>query len=130
MVIDPSALIAYLKGEPEAGRLESVMLDAASLHLSAGSWVEAGIVADSLRGEEGGRRLDALIDRLRIEIVPLTERHAEIARTAYQQYGKGHHRARLNLGDCFSYALARALAEPLLFVGNDFSHTDVVVVRY
>lgn len=130
MVIDPSALIAYLKGEPEAARLESVLLDAASLRISAASWVEAGIVADSLRGEEGGRRLDALMDRLQVEIVPLTERHAGIARAAYQRYGKGHHRARLNLGDCFSYALARALAEPLLFVGDNFSHTDVDVVHY
>lgn len=130
MVVDPSALIAYLKGEPEADRLESAMLDAASLHISAGSWVEAGIVADSLRGEEGGRRLDALMARLRVEIVPLTEGHAEIARAAYRRYGKGHHPAHLNLGDCFSYALARALAEPLLFVGKDFSQTDVDVVRY
>ncbi|MDP9349732.1 MAG: type II toxin-antitoxin system VapC family toxin [Gemmatimonadota bacterium] len=130
MVVDTSALIAYLNGEPEAERLESVMLDASPLHLSAASLVEAGIVADRLRGADGGRRLDSLLVRLRVEIVPLTERHAEIARSAYHRFGKGRHPTALNFGDCFAYALARALDEPLLFVGNDFDRTDVAVASY
>jgi ribonuclease VapC len=92
--------------------------------------VEAGIVADRLRGTDGGRRLDLLLARLRCEIVPLTERHAEIARDAYARFGKGRHPAGLNFGDCFSYALARALGEPLLFVGDDFSQTDIDVAPY
>lgn len=130
MVVDPSALIAYLNGEPEAERLEAAMLNASPLHISAASWVEAGIVADRLRGADGGRRLDALLARLRIETVPLTQRHAEIARSAYQKFGKGRHPAGLNFGDCFAYALAQALGEPLLFLGDDFSQTDVAVVAY
>lgn len=130
MVLDPSALIAYLNGEPEADRLEEAMLQAGSLHLSAASLVEAGIVADRMRSGDGGLRLDRLLARLRVQIVPLTEQQAEIAREAYRHFGKGRHPAGLNFGDCFSYALARTLGEPLLFTGGDFSRTDVEVAPY
>lgn len=130
MVLDSSALIAYLQGEPEANRLEDAMLAAESLFLSAASFVEASIVAVRLRREEGERRLDLLIHRLRVEIVPVTVDHAEIARAAYRRFGKGNHPASLNFGDCFSYALSRALGEPLLFVGEDFSQTDIDVAPY
>jgi ribonuclease VapC len=130
MVLDPSVLIAYLNGEPDAERLEEAMLRADSLHLSAASLVEAGIVADRLRAGDGGLRLDRLLARLRVQIVPVTEQQAEIAREAYRRFGKGRHPAGLNFGDCFSYALARTLGEPLLFTGEDFSRTDVEVAPY
>lgn len=130
MVLDPSALIAYLNGEPEAERLEEAMLRADSLRLSAASLVEAGIVADRMRSGDGGVRLDRLLARLRVEIVPLTEDQAHTAREAYHRFGKGRHPAGLNFGDCFAYALARELAEPLLFTGGDFSQTDVAVAPY
>ena len=130
MVVDSSALIAYLQGEPAANRLEDAMLAADSLHLSAATFVEASIVAARLRGEEGERPLDFLLERLRIEVVPVTVEHARIARDAYRNFGRGKHPAKLNFGDCFSYALARALGEPLLFVGDDFSRTDVDVAAY
>lgn len=130
MVVDTSALIAYLKGEPEAERLERALLAGDAVFLSAASLVEAGIVAERLRGEAGGRELDRLLQRLRVAIVPVSADHADLARLAFRRFGKGRHRAGLNFGDCFSYALALALGEPLLFVGSDFGRTDVSVMPY
>lgn len=130
LVVDTSALIAYLKAEPLADRLKEAMKKAQSLSLSAASLVEAGIVAERLRGAEGATELDLLIQRLDVEIVPLTAAHAEIARSAFRRFGKGRHPAGLNFADCFSYALARALGEPLLFVGNDFARTDIATALY
>lgn len=130
LAVDTSALIAYLKAEPTAERLKEAMKAAESLSLSAASLVEAGIVVERLRGEEGARELDRLLERLRIQIIPVTRTHAETARVAFRRFGKGRHPARLNFGDCFSYALARSLGEPLLFVGDDFSQTDVAVAAY
>lgn len=129
LVLDPSALIAYLKAEPEAGQLREAMLAASALFMSAASLVEAGMVAEKLRGG-GAIDLDTMLVELHVKIVPFTEEHAELARSAFRRFGKGRHPAGLNFGDCFSYALARALGEPLLFVGNDFSQTDVQVAPY
>jgi ribonuclease VapC len=130
MVVDTSALIAVLNGEPEWRRIEAAMLAARRLAISAVTLVEASIVADSKRQPDGMAELDLLLDELRIEIIPVTRQHSELARLAYSQFGKGRHRAGLNFGDCFSYALARAFGEPLLFVGNDFGRTDVEVASY
>jgi ribonuclease VapC len=129
LVLDPSALIAYLKAEPEAPRLQQAMIAASALSLSAASLVEAGMVAEKLRGG-GSLDLDVLLVQLHVSIVPFTEAQAELARAAFRRFGKGRHPAGLNFGDCFSYALARALGQPLLFVGNDFSQTDVQVAPY
>ena len=130
MVVDTSALIAYLNAEPEAERIEVALVSARRLFLSAATLVEAGIVAERQNEESGGRDLDLLIHRLRVEVVPVTEEQAELARGAYRRFGKGKHPAALNFGDCFSYALARSLGEPLLFVGADFSKTDVQTAAY
>ncbi len=130
MVVDASALIAILNGEPESRRLEVAMLAVPRLAISAATFVEASIVADSTRQPDGIVELDLLLNELRVAIIPVTRQHAELARAAYRQFGKGRHPAGLNFGDCFSYALARALGEPLLFVGNDFSRTDVEVASY
>ncbi len=81
------------------------------------------------RGESGGFNLDLLVTRLQIEVVPVTGEQAELARAAYRTYGKGVHPAGLDFADCFSYALARFMGEPLLFVGDDFSKTDIVAVH-
>ncbi|MEW5925870.1 MAG: type II toxin-antitoxin system VapC family toxin [Gemmatimonadota bacterium] len=129
LVLDPSALIAYLKAEPEATRLRDAMLAASALSLSAASLVEAGMVAEKLRGG-GSIDLDTMLVELHVRIIPFTEEQAELARSAFRRFGKGRHPAGLDFGDCFSYALARALGEPLLFVGNDFSRTDVQVAPY
>lgn len=130
LVLDPSAPIALLKNEPEAPRLLATMLEASVLSMASASLVEAGIVAERLRGGGGAAELDTLLVQLDVSIVPFTERHAELARSAFRRFGKGRHPAGLNFGDCFSYALARALGEPLLFVGSDFSQTDVQVAPY
>lgn len=130
MVIDTSALIAILLNEAAASRLLTVLELSASSGLSTASLVEAGIVMHGRLGTEGERRLDRLLFRLGVEIVPVSREHAEIAREAFRRFGKGRHPAGLNFGDCFAYALARALGEPLLFVGDDFSRTDVATAPY
>lgn len=94
--------------------------------MSAATWVELGVVADRRLSEANRRRLDAMIDGLGIVLVPLSAVQARRARQAHRHYGPGSgSSARLNMGDCFSYALAIELDEPLLFVGDDFAHTDV-----
>jgi ribonuclease VapC len=130
VVVDTSALIAMLLAEPPADRLIDVFETGAAARMSAASLVEGGIVMQRRQGDEGEVRFDRLVHRLDLEIVPVTREHAEIARAAYRRFGKGRHPAGLNFGDCFSYALARSLDEPLLFVGDDFSQTDIVVALY
>jgi ribonuclease VapC len=130
MVLDTSALIAVLFREPPETRLLAAISAGPPLRLSAASLVETGIVTQRRLGDEGESKLDRLIHRLGVEIVPVAREHAEIARAAYRRFGKDCHPAALNFGDCFSYALARALGEPLLFVGDDFSQTDVDVAPY
>lgn len=130
MVADTSALVAVLLREPTADRLTGALDNAPVIRCSAVSLVEAAMVMQGRLGERGERELDLLVARLRVEIVPVTIEQAEVARSAFRRFGKGRHPAGLNFGDCFSYALARALGEPLLFVGNDFSQTDVRVAPY
>ena len=127
MVIDTSAIMAILKAEPEAQRLADAIDEADTRLMSAASLVEAGIVAESRR--EGGKKLDEFLLRARIEIVPFDADQAAIAREAFRRFGKGRHRAGLNLGDCFAYALAQHAGDPLLFKGEDFAATDVTIVR-
>jgi len=93
--------------------------------MSAVSFVEASIIAESKGGDGSIRQLDAFLRKAEISIEPVTEEHALAARQAYSDYGKGRHPAGLDLGDCFSYALAKVSGEPLLFKGSDFRKTDV-----
>lgn len=126
MIIDTSALIAILKGEPDAARYAAALEVAPIRRLSAASYVECGIIVDRNDHPVLARRLDDMLDEASISIEPFTEAHARIARQAYRDFGRGSgHPARLNFGDCFSYALAKATGEPLLFKGDDFHHTDV-----
>lgn len=125
MVIDTSAIVAILQQEPETTQLVAKLEDEPLRRISAATVVETGIVMFARFGEHGEREVDLFIQRLKIDIIAVTSEHAEIAREAYRRFGKGRHRAGLNFGDCFSYALAVALNEPLLFVGNDFSNTDL-----
>ncbi len=130
MTIDTSALIAILQNEPQRRALTDAILVAPLRRMSAATLVEAGIVMQGRFKDDGAHRLDMLLLDLSIEVVPLTSTHAAFAREAFRRYGKGQHPAGLNFGDCFSYALARALDEPLLFVGSDFSQTDITAVAY
>lgn len=127
MIIDSSVIVALLKNEPEAPSFEQQMQDTEeTLRISAANWFEASIVADSMRYPELSLRFDRILERANLEIVAVTPEHANIARDAYRAYGKGSgHKAQLNFGDCFAYALAAQTGEPLLFKGNDFSETDI-----
>lgn len=128
MVIDTSALIAILLDEPERRAFNERIEAAQRRLLSAVSLVETALVIESRVGEAGGRELDLFIHRAGIEVAPADLEQAELARHAFRTYGKGRHRAGLNFGDCFAYALAKATGEPLLFKGGDFSLTDVARV--
>lgn len=125
MVIDTSALIAILLGEPEAEPFALAIASDPKRLISAFTALETGIVIEAKKGEFGGRELDLLLHQTRMEIVPVTAEQFEIARSAWRKYGKGRHPAGLNIGDCCSYALSKCTGEPLLFKGNDFSQTDV-----
>ncbi|MFZ1288294.1 MAG: type II toxin-antitoxin system VapC family toxin [Candidatus Phosphoribacter sp.] len=129
MIIDSSALVAILGNEPEAQAFGQAVSGASRPRISAASLVETYFVIDGRRRTGDSRRLDELIDAAGIAVEPFTERQARIAREAFRDYGKGSgHPARLNLGDCFAYALAKDSGEPLLYTGDDFAHTDVRAV--
>lgn len=126
MIVDASAIIAIIKQEPEAEVMARAIGAAATRRMSAATFVEAAIVVDSIRDPTVSRRYDEALRDARIEVVPFDEIQARIAREAYRDFGKGSgHKAQLNFGDCFAYALATATGEPLLYKGTDFSHTDV-----
>ncbi len=125
MVIDSSALIAILETEPETEQLaEAIEQDQVRL-ISAASVLETTIVIENRRGEDGGKALALLMEKIAIEIIPVTAEHALTACQAYRDFGKGRHPAKLNFGDCFSYAAAKLRCEALLFKGNDFNQTDI-----
>ena len=126
MIVDTSALIAIITEEPERQEFVAAIRAAPRARLSAATYVELGAVIDARRDPVTSRLVDDLLRALDIEVVPLTVSQAAIGRAAYRDFGRGSgHPARLNLGDCFSYALARDAREPLLFKGDDFVHTDV-----
>jgi ribonuclease VapC len=125
MVVDTSALIAILFGEPEVLHFTRSIADASRRLISAFNALETGIVVEARKGDAGGRELDLLIHRAQIEIVAMNADQTELARAAWRKYGKGNHPAGLNIGDCCAYALAKYSGEPLLFKGNDFSKTDI-----
>ena len=128
MVVDTSALIALLVGEPEAGRCAEHLAANPAFSVSSFSVLETSIVLSARKGPAATRELDLLLHRTQARVVPLTAELAESARDAWEKFGKGRHPADLNIGDCCSYALSRSLGEPLLFKGNDFNHTDLETI--
>jgi ribonuclease VapC len=130
MVLDTSALLVILLGEPEASVFADIISQDPKRLLSAGSALELMIVIEARKGEAGGRELDLLLHRAKIDIVPFDNEQAEIARTAWRRFGKSNHPAGLNYGDCFAYALAKISGERLLFKGNDFCQTDISFITY
>jgi len=126
MILDSSAIVAVLRREsPDAVCLKAIE-QASELRFSAASLLETSIVLDNKGDNITSADLDFFLVNYSIQVEPVTEAQAKIARVAHRQYGKGSgHPARLNFGDCFAYALARDRNEPLLFVGNDFIHTDI-----
>jgi ribonuclease VapC len=126
IVVDTSAIVAVLFGEEQSAEIERRLTEEACV-MSAATRVELGIVIEAKTGPAGTQLLEELLDRLRVEVVPVDAELAEGAIVAWRRFGKGRHRAGLNLGDTFSYALARRLGQPLAFVGDDFVHTDLPV---
>lgn len=126
MIVDTSALIAVLRDEPEGDDFLQLLAATETVELSTVSYVEAAAVVDRVGDPVLSRRLDELLDVLRITLVPFDADQAQRARAAYADFGRGSgHPARLNFGDCCAYALATSRNAPLLFKGDDFSHTDV-----
>jgi ribonuclease VapC len=130
MILDASAVIAIIHGEPEAAEFSRLIEAAESVSISAANWLEAALVVDGSRNAILSRRFDDVLAIAGVAVEPVTEKHARLARLAYRDFGKGSgHPARLNFGDCFAYALAKSSDAPLLFKGNDFGHTDIVPAR-
>jgi ribonuclease VapC len=126
VIVDTSALISILQREQGFELLDEAIIQASSCRISAAGFVEASIVLESRGGAQGRLFLESLMRRSEISIEPVTVEQAWLARDAFSNYGKGHHPGGLNFGDCFSYALAKAMGEPLLFKGDDFRKTDVI----
>ncbi|MBI2316830.1 MAG: type II toxin-antitoxin system VapC family toxin [Betaproteobacteria bacterium] len=126
MIIDTSAVLAILRDEPEALSCAEALAQATTRRISAASFLEAAIVTDASHDPIASRRLDDLLKVAGIAIEPVTEAQVRLGREAYRDFGKGSgHRAQLNFGDCFAYALAKVAGEPFLFKGDDFAQTDV-----
>ena len=128
MVVETSAVLAILLDEPEAAEFAQLIEDDPAPVISAASVVEAGIVLISRHGLEARDDLWDFIEQGGLQVEPVTAEQAELALEAYQRYGTGRHRAGLNFGDCFAYALCKATGQPLLFKGQDFSQTDIAIV--
>ena len=129
MIIDTSAIVAILRDEPEASACANAIANTSSRRVSAVNYVEAAVVIDGNRDPVASRRFDDLFREGNLVVEHVTEAQARIAREAYRDFGKGTgHRAGLNFGDCFAYALAKATGEPILFKGDDFKHTDLTPV--
>jgi ribonuclease VapC len=126
VIVDTSALIAILRDEATAEACAGAIEAAPVRRISAANYLEAAVVMDGSRDPVVSRRFDDLVRAAELVIEPVTEVQAKTARAAYRDYGKGSgHPAQLNFGDCFAYALARETGESLLFVGADFSRTDI-----
>jgi ribonuclease VapC len=128
MVIDTSALLAILLDEPERAAFNRSIVAAPSRVMSTATFLETSMVIESRFGAGGLRDLDLFLERAGIELAAVDEDQARAARRAFSRFGKGRHPAGLNYGDCFSYALASVLGEPLLYKGNDFVQTDIAAV--
>jgi ribonuclease VapC len=128
VIVETSAIVAILRDEPEARQYAELIAAAPVRRISAASHVEVGAVIDSARDPVASRRVDELLAEAGVVVEPVTAEQAKVAREAYRDFGRGSgHKASLNFGDCFAYALAIVTGEPLLFKGDDFRHTDVRV---
>ena len=125
MVIDSSALVAFVTKEPQARAINDAIADASLRRVAAPTWFETSMVLRSARFSLGPSGIDGLRDSLGLQVSAFTAEHADVARDAWERFGKGRHRARLNFGDCIAYAVAKVAGEPLLYVGDDFTKTDI-----
>ena len=130
MIVDSSAIVAILGLESDAREFAEAIEEAPECRISVVNYVEAAIVLDSRGNQALSRRLDEFVREAQLSLEPVTVEQARLAREAYREFGKGRHRAGLNFGDCFAYALAKEKREPLLFKSNDFRKTDVEPAEY
>ena len=128
MIVDTSALLAVLLVEPEAERFAAAIEQAETVRISAASYLETAIYVDRHGDEVRRAMLDTFLEQFHIQIEAVTPVQAKLARQAFVLFGKGRHKAGLNFGDCFSYALAKFHREPLLYKGEDFGHTDIAAL--
>ena len=129
MIVDASALLAVLLNEPEGDAIADILAQrAGSLSISPFNYLEAAVRVDRLKSADKSAKFDRLVELIDLRIENTTPEQAKLARDAYRKFGKGNHPAKLNLRDCFAYALAKARSEPLLFKGDDFRQTDVEAV--
>lgn len=127
MVIDTSALAAIFFSEPEREAFLAAIIADSNRLISAATMLETGIVLEARQGEAAGREFDLFVVRADLQIVPVDAEQTETARSAWRKYGKGRHKAALNFGDCFTYALAKVSGEPLLAKGREFALTDIAI---
>ena len=128
MVVDTSALLAIFLAEPERRQFLEAITQGEARYISAANVLETGIVLEARRGEAAGREFDLFLHHARLEVVPVDSDQIEIARVAWRKYGKGRHPAGLNFGDCFAYALAKVMDQPILFKGDNFTNTEIIPV--
>ena len=126
VIIDTSALVAILYGEPEATAFTQSIHNADTNRISVATYLELSMVIETQLGPAGMRQAETFLRRAGVTIEPVDLEQGELARQAFLDFGKGRHKAGLNFGDCFSYALAKATGEALLFKGHDFAATDIV----
>lgn len=129
MIVDTSALLAILLGEPERPSMLAAMAASNRKRVAAPNWLETCMVLEGRTAQPAGQEaLERMSRDIGIEVVPFDARMAEAALVAFKRFGRGNHPARLNFGDCMAYALAHVTGEPLLFKGDDFSRTDIPAV--
>ena len=125
MIVDSSALLAIILGEPEAGRFAQAIADADDPRISAPNWVEVALVTDGRADAVLRDRFEAYVAQMGLTIAPFLPEHALAARRAWATFGRGRHPTKLNFGDCMAYGYAPVERRPLLFKGGDFSLTDI-----
>jgi ribonuclease VapC len=129
MIVDTSALMAVLQGEPDAADFAEALAAADRRMMSAGSYLELSMVMIDRRGPRARQAIDGFLAGALISIVAFDEEQAKLARDAFMRFGKGRHKAGLNFGDCMTYALAKREDMPVLCKGTDFAATDIEIVR-
>jgi ribonuclease VapC len=125
VIVDASALLAVVLDEPDGRQFAEAIASAPRALMPAPTWFEAALTVDTNGDDRASRRFNDAVQTLGIEVIAFTREHAEHARDARRNYGRGQHPARLNFGDCMVYGVAKAEREPLLFKGDDFSQTDI-----
>ncbi|HEX8392185.1 MAG TPA: type II toxin-antitoxin system VapC family toxin [Longimicrobium sp.] len=128
MILDSSVIVAITTKEPEAHAAGMVIGQAEAVSIGTPTLVESGMVLAGRPGADWRALLDEFFAETEAAVIPFSSDHWRVAVNAFEKFGKGRHPARLNLGDCFTYAVARVAGQPVLHLGNDFNQTDLMVI--